>query len=90
METGRTIRNTAEAPRIGTEPRRTGSAGRHVETLCPIVNPTPGNKLGNKVAIWPVIVPVIVLAIVVVIVLLAIALVIVAKTTERAGEERTA
>src|ERR1700687_913267 len=81
METGRTIRNIPAAPPIGNEQRRTGSAGRHVETLCPIVNPTPGNKLGNKVAIWPVIVLVIALVIV---------LVIVASTTERVGEEGTA
>src|SRR4029077_6413223 len=57
METGRTIRNIAAAPRIGTEPRRTGSAGLHVETLCPIDKLAPGNRLGDRAGICRAIAP---------------------------------
>ena len=50
---GNTIRNIAVGLRIGTELLRTGSGGRHVETLCPIARPAPGSSLAGRVAISP-------------------------------------
>lgn len=48
---GGTIRNIAAAPRMETEERRTGSVVRHVETLCLIVRPVPGNRLADRAEI---------------------------------------